>query len=384
MRIVLSVIFIFLLTAGRSFGQDIYDSIHVGGYWRTYMTHLPAGYNPANRYPLVFCFHGGQNGAQTSQFGWLAVAYTSKLSPKADSAGFIAVYPEGTVINNNRTWNAGLCCPPAMNYNIDDVGFVDRLIDTLKHDYPVDSTRIYASGSSNGAMLCFRLACELSHKIAAIATISAAHEFFPCNPANQVPIINFHSLLDSAVRYNGGIGIGPSGVNFISQDSTIGIWRNLNHCVVTDTIVDGGTTGYSFIKVHNCSCNVEFDHYVTSDGGHSWPGGNPNNNPVSYQISATYLMWEFFKRHTLGCLTGVNDGSNTKPRVFIYPNPVQDRLMISNLKLASEYKLVNSYGILVFSGVTNGTIELGNLPAGIYLLQLKTGDSCSTFKVLKE
>jgi len=96
-------------------GQNIYDSIYVGNRWRTYMTHLPTGYNPSIQYPLVLCFHGGQNGAQSSQLGWQAIAFMSKLSQKADSAGFIVVYPEGTVINNNRTWNAGGVLP-ARNY----------------------------------------------------------------------------------------------------------------------------------------------------------------------------------------------------------------------------------------------------------------------------
>jgi polyhydroxybutyrate depolymerase len=308
----------------------------------------------------------------------------SILSPKADSAGFIVVYPEGTVINNNRTWNAGLCCPPVMYNNIDDVEFVDHLIDTLKQDYSIDSTRIYASGSSNGAMLCFRLACELSHKIAAIATISAAHEFFPCNPVNKVPIINFHSLVDSAVLYNGGVGIGPSGVCFISQDSTIRIWRDLNNCFSTDTIVNGGNTGYSFIKVHNCSCNAVFDHYVTSDGGHSWPGGNPNNNPVSYQISATYLLWEFFKNYTLGCLTGVHDHQNPKQGLKVYPNPIRENLIITNLNTEVKYAVMNTPGGLVCSGTTKGVIDLHALLPGVYILHLTKDSSSSTFKIVKE
>ena len=194
MKKIILFISLTILTLTSVFGQNIYDSIYVGNRWRTYMTHLPTGYNPANHYPLVFCFHGGQNGAQQSALGWQAIAYMSKMTQKADSVGFIVVYPEGSVINNNRTWNAGSCCPPAMNNNIDDVGFVNRLIDTLMNDYSVDSIRVYASGSSNGAMLCFRLACELSNRIAAFATISAAQEYFPCNPVNKVPIINFHSL----------------------------------------------------------------------------------------------------------------------------------------------------------------------------------------------
>lgn len=289
-----------------SYSQNIYDSIYVGNRWRTYMTHLPTGYNPAIKYPLVLCFHGGQNGAQSSQLGWQAVAYMSKLSQKADSAGFIVVYPEGTVINNNRTWNAGGCCQPATNNNINDVSFVNQLIDTLKYNYPIDSLRVYASGSSNGAMLCFRLACEIPNKIAAIAIISGAQEYFPCNPSRKMPVINFHSKVDIAVPYNGGVGQGPSGTNFTSQDSTMNLWTSINNCTTRDTVVNGTgandiDTNYTYIRIHNCSCNAEFHHYATSDGGHSWPSGNPNNNPVSFQVNATDLLWDFFQNYTISC-----------------------------------------------------------------------------------
>ncbi|MBU3715331.1 MAG: phospholipase [Ferruginibacter sp.] len=281
--------------------QDIYDSVYFKNRWRTFMTHLPSGYSPDSKYPLVLCFHGGQNGATQSQLGWRAIAYMSKLNQKSDSAKFILVYPEGTVINNIRTWNAGACCPPAMNYNIDDVGFTNNMLDSLFEKYSIDTTRVYAAGSSNGAMLCFRLACELSNRIAAIATISATQAFFPCNPLRKMPIINIHSKVDDAVPYNGGVGVGPSGVNFISQDSTMKIWKYINQCVINDTIVNGRDTNYTHIRIHNGICNTEFHQFATSDGGHSWPGGNPNNNPVSYQINATDLLWSFFQHYRLDC-----------------------------------------------------------------------------------
>ncbi len=91
--------FIVLTTA---FGQtDIYDSIYVGNVWRNYNIHLPTGYNSSTNYPLIVGFHGGQQAATSSQ-GWAVFAYQSKLSEKADNSGFIVVYPEGRVFNQNR------------------------------------------------------------------------------------------------------------------------------------------------------------------------------------------------------------------------------------------------------------------------------------------
>jgi polyhydroxybutyrate depolymerase len=112
--------FILLISLSNlAFAQtNIYDSIFVGGRWRTFLTHLPTGYNTSNNYPLVLAFHGG------GLLGYQSIQYQSRLSQKSDTAGFIVVYPEGVKIAGNRTWNAGGCCAPSTTKNIDDVGFV--------------------------------------------------------------------------------------------------------------------------------------------------------------------------------------------------------------------------------------------------------------------
>ena len=76
---------------------NIYDSIYVGNRWRTFLTHLPTGYNTSTNYPLVLAFHGG------SPLGYQSIQYQSRLSQKSDSSGFIVVYPEGVKIAGNRT-----------------------------------------------------------------------------------------------------------------------------------------------------------------------------------------------------------------------------------------------------------------------------------------
>jgi polyhydroxybutyrate depolymerase len=358
--------------------QDIYSTIDVNGQTRTYMVHLPVGYNNSISYPLVLAFHGGQNGATQSQLGWQAIAYMSNLSQKSDAEGFIVVYPEGLVINGNRTWNAGACCPPAMNQNVDDVGFVNALIDRLQQDYPINPNKIYAAGSSNGAMLCFRLACELSERFAAIGTVSATQMFQPCNPTRKMPIINIHSYVDTAVLYNGGLGAGPSGVNFTSQDFTMDLWKSLNNCSTVTTVVNGNGTNFDFIKITNCACNVEFHQYNTTDGGHSWPGGNPNNNPVSYQINATDLIWSFFQNYTLGC-PALNNSEFHQESPVITPNPFSDKLQIDGVSDEDEMELYNNLGQNVWSGKNISKQDFSFLTKGTYYLRTKF----KTYKLLK-
>lgn len=365
------------------FGQtDVYDSIYVDNVWRKYNIHLPLGYNSNTNFPLILGFHGGQQAATSSQ-GWTVFAYQSKLSEKADSSGFIVVYPEGRVFNQNRSWNAGNCCPPAMNQNVDDVGFINNLLDTLFSNYSIDTNRVYATGSSNGGMLCYRLACELSHRFAAIAPNACSQMYYPCNPTNKIPIISFHSKVDPIVPYTGGLGGAPplTTIYFPSQDSTMNIWSQKNNCLTRATIINGNGINYDFIKIHNCSCNVEIHHYATTDGSHSWPGGNPNNNPVSTQISATDLLWSFFQNYILGCLTtGIQDINKNDFHITVYPNPFTNKINLKKMTGKEHFTLINYFGQIVWTGYNIEQKDFSELKCGLYFLKIDK----RTIKLVKQ
>ena len=63
---------------------------------------------------------------------------------------------------------------PAHQQNIDDVGFFTILIENLSQEFTIDPHRIFVTGISNGAMMSYRLAIEISEKIAAIAPVAGA------------------------------------------------------------------------------------------------------------------------------------------------------------------------------------------------------------------
>jgi len=161
---------------------------------RTYLVHLPAGYDGTVELPLVIAMHGGTGNA-------VNIENQSQLSVKANQENFIVVYPEGVSrpVTNIRTWNAGWCCGFASSSEADDVGFINALLDTLIKNYSVDNNRIYATGMSNGGFMSYRLACELSYRIAAIAPVAATMSMTSCNPDRPVPVMDIHSFLDEAV-----------------------------------------------------------------------------------------------------------------------------------------------------------------------------------------
>jgi poly(3-hydroxybutyrate) depolymerase len=294
-KILQQIAFILLLSNYAFAQQDVYDSISFGGRWRTFLTHLPTGYSDKTTYPLVLAFHGG------SPLGYQSIQYQSRLSLKADSAGFIVVYPEGVKIAGNRTWNAGGCCAPATTLNIDDVGFTSALLDKLIAIRPIKTARVYATGFSNGALLCYRLANQLSNRFAAIAPVEGNLMYFPWSPSRAVPIISFHSYLDKNIPYFGGVTIGTTGTYFPPQDSIFGVISSNYNCTVLKEVLFNNTNKYDHFKYSACNENVIIEQYVSYDGEHSWPGGLATGGvKVSNQFSATFLMWKFFQNYQLG------------------------------------------------------------------------------------
>ena len=274
------------------------SSITVDGRERTYILQLPPNYYEADNFSLVIAMHGG--GGSGEQF-----ESTSHLSVKARAAKFAVVYPDGVQSDGllkARTWNAGSCCDYASENNINDVRFISELIDRLVLDYKIDRKKVYATGHSNGGMLAYRLACELSNKIAAIApngTTMVVEQ--PCNASRPVPILHMHSILDQHVPYAGGMGSGISKHYNPPIDSVLNVWQQKNQCAQPAQVIqDNGS--YKLTKWVDCLNNVAIHYYLTKDGGHSWPGGEPGSvfgDNTSTAINANDLLWEFFQQHQL-------------------------------------------------------------------------------------
>jgi polyhydroxybutyrate depolymerase len=276
--------------------QKIYrfdETIIIDGITRSYTVQLPTNYYETSALSLVLALHGG--GGSASQF-----ESTNKLTQKATTSGFIVVYPNGT--GTIQTWNAGNCCGASVNNNINDVKFISMLIDKLVANYNINSKKVYATGHSNGGMLCYRLACELSNKIAAIAPNSCTMVMpTACNPTRTMPILHMHSKLDQNVPYLGGYGVGLSGIYNPPLDSVFNVWNTLNNCTLKNIVISSNSS-YTFKKSSMCNNNVSIHYYLTNDGGHGWPGGlhgGPNSDTPSTAINANDLLWDFFQQYQL-------------------------------------------------------------------------------------
>ncbi len=271
----------------------------VGELKRTYVVHVPKNYDPKVPTPVVLALHGAlMSGPAMMSF--------SGLNKKSDEAGFIAVYPSGTGTGPFLFWNAGGYQRKSTAVQPDDVAFIDKLLDDLATVVTVDEKRVYACGMSNGGMMSYRLAAELSERIAAIAPVAGTIAIEESKPKRPVPVIHFHGTKDTFIPFGAMPEKAQRFVRFKSLDDTIQTWVKLNGCAAEPKIETLSQDGDEMKVIRKTYAGgkqgSEVVLIVIEDGGHTWPGEQP---PVSFigksvqTISANDLMWEFFQKHPL-------------------------------------------------------------------------------------
>ena len=198
MTLALLASLIFGVAAPQPLGPgDHSRTLQVGGRERSYIVHVPPKYDPKKPTPVVLAFHGAMTNAPI-------MALSSGLSTKADEAGFIVVFPNGTGKGNPLlVWNSGGFNKQYAERLPDDVAFVRAILDELPKLVNVDPKRVYATGISNGGMMCYRLAAELSQRIAAIAPVAGTISVEKSRPQRPVPVMHFHGTEDRLVPFNG-------------------------------------------------------------------------------------------------------------------------------------------------------------------------------------
>jgi polyhydroxybutyrate depolymerase len=176
------------------------------------------------------------------------------------------------------------------------VGFIEALLREIERNHPqLDTRQVYVTGMSNGAMMAYRLACEMPNRIRAIAPVAAAFVYDgPC-AAQGVSLLHIHSKLDGHVPFIGGEGVGgnsfPPVLNGIKQ------WQELNACFGEEK--NRLNPQLTLIQYNHCRSRAGVKLYITHDGGHSWPGAEESRlrgDPVSDALIATDVIWDFFNQ----------------------------------------------------------------------------------------
>ncbi|MEI7751742.1 MAG: PHB depolymerase family esterase [Candidatus Omnitrophota bacterium] len=279
------------------------------GLNRTYDVHVPASYIGKTPVPLVMVFHGG--GGDSAH-----MRIQSGMNEKADQEGFIVVYPQGTgkkIFGRIKgTWNAGKAGGgTAYNNKIDDIGFINAMLNDLESKYNIDKDRIYSTGHSMGGMITYRLACESADRIAAIAPVATSLVADRCEPSRPVAVLHFQGTKDRPVPYEGGVSDPELPRSFVvggpyrPTRETIAFWSQKDQCSKTSQVTY--QKGDVICETQGpCADNTEVTLCTVKGGGHTWPGSPRATDKkwwkklvgeTTQDISATDTMWEFFKRH---------------------------------------------------------------------------------------
>jgi polyhydroxybutyrate depolymerase len=242
------------------------------GLTRQYKVHVPPGYVASVAAPIVFCFHGlDQDGVAFCTDSGVA------WNTKSDQEGFILVIPNGY----QQSWNGGSCCGEAATMNLDDVSLVRAIFAVVTEHVSVDTKRVYATGYSTGAYMSYRLACEASDLITAVApsagevgipsigggtgggtTADGGSDFAACTPVQPVSVLDIHGTSDPLIPYS-------------LQPETLALVSMIDGCSMTTSTSSpappsGGDT--TCVTYAGCASGIEVSACAVQGGGHCWFG----------------------------------------------------------------------------------------------------------------
>ncbi|MCB0510498.1 MAG: hypothetical protein KDC82_07015 [Bacteroidetes bacterium] len=340
--------------------STINDTITVDGLERNFILYVPASYDGTSPVPLVINLHGyGSDAPQQALYG--------NFRNLADVDNFLIVQPNGTFdLSGTRYWNAFV-----NSGAVDDVNFISELIDSLSEDYNIDQSKVFSTGMSNGGFMSYKLACELSGKIAKIASVTGSMNTMlenTCNPGKAVPVMQIHGTADPTVAYNGSIGV-------MAIEDVVDFWVNNNNCnptPLTSSLPDINTADNSTVQrfvYTGGDNNSEVIFYKITNGGHTWPdaffdipAGNTNKD-----FNASQVIWEFFKGAPF---VGIKDQiSSEAVQVILKGNTLQIELS-QDLHLVKA-SLYNALGQIHIESKST-SLNFDNAASGLYFLVIQT------------
>ena len=274
-------------------------TMNFDGNSREYIIYIPSNYDGSVEFPLMFNFHGG--GGLSSDF----MNFYNDMRPLADTAGFIAVYPQAAIdpVDGSYAWLHK--APTSHN----DIFFIEAIIDTLSSEFSIDNDRVYACGYSEGGIFSYELACRLNNRIAAISSVSGSmledsfrnsyYDLDFCSPVHPTAVLLIPGTADPNPHssYN---GFPPY---YMSVEEITTYWSNYNNTDINPIINQLPNTNLfdgSYVEQRiwengdNCS---RIEELKVIGGDHDWPGAFGNMD-----IDATSRIWDFVSQFNINGL----------------------------------------------------------------------------------
>lgn len=357
--------------------QSITGTMQHDGITRTYTLYIPANYSTTQPCPVVLNLHG--YGLDANQ-----QAILSKMNSIADTAGFIVAYPEGLPDSGGRRqWNSGY------GTGVDDVGYINRLLDSIAATYVVNQQRIYATGLSNGGIMSNTLACDLNRRIAAIASVAGTMsrlQWGNCATVGAMPVMHVHGTADLVVPYLGN-------TIFLGVNSLVNHWRGRNGLTMNSTTTayansvttDGSTAE---LIVYKTGSSVPVYLIKVNNGGHSWPGsGVAISGTTNMDVDASVEIWRFFQQFTSN-YTSQNVLPHSIDRIQEWRVLGQGTQVEWTQGQSSRVQVSNALGQIILQTKVEGAgtqqLRLPQLPQGGYWVTYQqTGQRLQTFSFIK-
>ena len=280
--LLVSCYFYFLTPVDRKSIWQSSNSISHDGRERSYRVVTPRNYQQEVDHPLVIMLHGYRDRGKQIEF-------YSGMSNLAEQENFIALYPEGL----SRSWNGDFCCGRAWQNNVDDVGFIETLVEQVTKDYQVDTEKIFVAGFSNGGILAQKLVNERPGKFAGAAIVmsgSGTDQQSLQISSSRTPMLFMHGERDTYVPLNDESPV-RSGFNFTTQNETIAEWSQAQRCNPTPQTTESDT----FTKAtYECEESTLIS-YIYKNTPHQWPQWRIKNLTQAIPGS-TQLIWDFWQK----------------------------------------------------------------------------------------
>ena len=262
-----------------------------GNLLRYYYIHLPHP-EAQGASSVLFNLHGyGSNALAQMQYG----DFRSLANTKENN--FILIHPQGAPLNTALTsseshWNSGGW---TIGSTVDDVDFINTIIRFISQKYNINQDRIYSTGMSNGGFMSYHLACNLSSKIAAVASVTGSmsvQTYDDCNPSHPTSVLQIHGTLDGTVPLNGNSALGMESIYDVIE-----FWRSFNSCIIEPVIntTDYFDLGYSVEHqtFNDCLNNNQVELYIVDGMWHTWPRED------NFGISASNIIWDFINTYDI-------------------------------------------------------------------------------------
>jgi len=382
-------------------------TIQVGGFEREYLVYTPKN-QQEKADGIIVCLHGF-----TRTMNDFFESYN--VSSVADSLNLIIIAPqalpeqndlvksEAALINLfsndqislNSVWGCGLSVKvylmplgitllnEELNRDIDDVYFINKLIDNVLFEYSLPSENVFILGTSMGGYMAYQFALKNGKRLSGLISVAGSMGLAikGMDYSIKTPICDFHSVTDEVVPYSGSIEQYSAVVSLaMNKSDVIKYWTEANAtgAPVSEEVQNyPSTNGITVEKITYPDPINEVIHYKMNGSSHSYFFRKENGDCMDYLEEIA----RFIGSHLSGSLNQIPNIAISK--ASFYPNPVRDNIYFEMMNgVASIFDITGKK--ISSQSFSSGQTDLSFLKPGIYIIRIQSGNTIQINRLIKQ